>query len=145
MEQKRSPIQLYNLFKSFVAMFMIQAVVVLIMPSGLVAPIWYQIFVLNLIVAGVLGWYLYRQWYHIVFSYDDAGFKLRKGKNPPVAHRWSEFSKVSLARSEYNEFRVKLYNNGDAVEIPTSKLKLDPFKFRFQVICLVTKASSLGS
>ena len=145
MEQKRSPIQLYNLFKSFVAMFMIQAVVVLIMPSGLVAPIWYQIFVLNLIVAGALGWYLYKQWYHIVFSYDDAGFNLRKGKNPPVIHQWNEFSKVSLARSEYNEFRVKLYNNGDAVEIPTSKLKLDPFKFRFQVIDLVTKASSTGS
>jgi len=145
MEQKHSPIQLYNLFKSFVAMFMIQAVMVLIMPSGLVAPIWYQIFAVNLIVAGVLGWYLYKQWYHIVFSYDAAGFKLRKGKNPPVGHQWSEFSKVSLARSEYNEFKVKLYSNGDAVEIPTSKLKLDSFKFRLQIIDLVTKTSSLSS
>jgi len=145
MEQKRSPIQLYNLFKSFVAMFMIQAVMVLILPSGLVAPIWYQILAVNLIVAGVLGWYLYKQWYHIVFSYDDAGFKLRKGKNPPVAHQWSEFSKVSLARSEYNEFKVKLYSDGDAVEIPASKLKLDPFKFRLQVIDLVTQALSHGS
>jgi hypothetical protein len=142
MEQKRSPIQLYNLFKSFVAMFMIQAVLVLIMPTGLVAPIWYQIFIVNLIVAGVLGWYLYKQWYHIVFSYDDTGFRLRKGKNPQVTHQWSEFSKVSLARNEYNEFRVKLNGNGDAVEIPASKLKLDPFEFRLKVMDLVTKASS---
>jgi hypothetical protein len=142
MEEKRSPIQLYNLFKSFVFMFMIQAVLVLIMPSGLVAPIWYQIFAVNLIVAGVLGWYLYKQWYHIVFSFDDAGFTLKKGKNPPVALRWSGFSRVSLVRNEYNEFKVKLYNNGDAVEIPASKLKLEPSKFRLQVIDLVTKASS---
>lgn len=145
MEQKRSPIQLYNLFKSFVAMFMVQAVLVLIMPSGLVAPIWYQIFAVNVIVSGVLGWYLYKHWYHMVFSYDDAGFRLSKGNNPPVAHQWSEFSKVSLARSEYNEFNIKLYSNGDAVEIPASKLKLDPFKFRLQVVDLVTKASSTGS
>jgi hypothetical protein len=145
MEQERSPIQLYNLFKSFVLMFMIQAVMVLIMPSGLVAPIWYQIFTVNLIVAGVLGWYLYKQWYHMVFSFDSVGFKLRKGKNPPVAHQWSEFSKVSVARSEYDEFKVKLYSNGDAVDIPASKLKLDAFKFRLQVIDLVTKASSSGS
>jgi hypothetical protein len=126
-------------------MFMMQAVLVLIMPSGLVAPIWYQIFAVNLIVAGVLGWYLYKHWYHIVFFCDDAGFKLNKGKNPQVAHQWGEFSRVSLARNEYNEFMVKLYSDGDTVEIPASKLKLDPFEFRLQVIDLVANASSLGS
>jgi len=145
MEQKRSPIQVYNLFKSFVAMFMIQAVIVLIMPLAIVAPIWYQVFAVNLIVAGVLGWYLYKQWYHIEFSYDDAGFKLRKGKNPPASYQWNEFSKVSIARSEYNEFKIKLYRNGDWVEIPASKLKFDSFKFRYRVVDLVTKASSPGA
>lgn len=142
MEEKRSPIQFYNLFKSFVLMFMIQAVIVMFTPQGLVAPIWYQILTVNMVVAGVLGWYLYKQWYHMEFFYDDAGFKLRKGKNPPVTHQWSEFSKVSVARTEYNEYRVKLYSNGDSVEIPVSKLKLDPFKFRLRVIDFVTRATS---
>jgi hypothetical protein len=145
MEEKRSPIQLYYLFKAFVLMFMIQAVMVLLMPSGLVAPIWYQIFAVNVLVATVLGWYLYKQWYHIEFFWNDFGFKLKKGKNPPVSHQWSEFSRVSLTRSEYNEFKVKVYSNGDSFEIPVSKLKLDPFRFRFQVIDLVTKATYPGS
>lgn len=145
MQETRSPIQLYNLFKSFVAMFMIQAVLVLIMPTGLVAPIWYQLFAVNLIVASVLGWFLYKQWYHIQFSYDDTGFQLRKGKNPPVSHEWNEFSNVSLIRSETNEFKVKLYDDKDGVEIPVSKLRLDPFKFRLRVIDLVTKPASPAS
>jgi len=126
-------------------MFMIQAVIVMFTPQQVVAPIWYQILALNMVVAGVLGWYLYKQWYHMEFSYDDAGFKLRKGKNPPITHQWNEFSKVSLARSEYNEFQVKLYSNGDGVEIPVSKLRLDPFKFRLQVIELVAKTAAPGS
>lgn len=145
MQETRSPIQLYYLFKSFVAMFMIQAVLVLIMPTGLVAPIWYQLFAVNLIVASVLGWFLYKQWYHIQFSYDDTGFQLKKGKNPPVSHQWNEFSSVSLIRSETNEFKVKLYDDKDGVEIPVSKLRLDPFKFRFRVVDLVTKPASPAS
>jgi hypothetical protein len=142
MESKYAPIQLYYLFKSFVLMFMIQAVLVMFTPSGLIAPIWYQVLAVNVLVASVLGWYLYKQWYHIEFSCDEAGFTLRKGKNPAVTHQWSEFSRVSLTRSEYNEFKVKLYSNGEGVEIPASKLKLDPFKFRFQVIEFVANASS---
>jgi len=140
MEEKRSPIQIYNLFKSFVLMFMIQAVIVMFTPQQIVAPIWYQILTVNFVVAGVLGWYLYKQWYHIVFSYNDAGFRLQKGKNPTVDHKWKEFSRVSLARSEYGEYAVKLYSNGEATEIPVSKLRLEPFQFRLGVMDLVAKA-----
>ena len=62
MQQKRSPIQPYYLFKSFVIMFMIQAVMVMFMPLQLTASIWYQILALNVGVAAVLGWLLYKQW-----------------------------------------------------------------------------------
>jgi hypothetical protein len=142
MEQKRSPVQLYHLFKSFVMMFMIQAVVVLFTPLQLTAPIWYQIFAVNLIVAAVLGWYLYKQRYHIELSYDDVGFQLKKGKGPSINHKWNEFSQVSLARIEYGEFMVMVHKNGDRLEIPASKLKLDPFRFRLQVMEYVAKAAS---
>jgi len=118
-------------------MFMIQAVIVLFTPMALTAPIWYQILAVNVTVALVLGWYLYKQWYHIEFSYDEAGFRLRKGKTPSVSHVWKEFSRVSLARNEYGEFRVRLYGSGDPFEIPVSKLKLDPFRFRLDVMNLV--------
>ena len=137
MENKRSPVQAYYLFKSFVIMFMIQAVIVLFTPAALTAPIWYQILAVNLIVGLVLGWYLYKQWYHIEFSYDEAGFQLKKGKVAPTKRRWNEFSQVSLARNEYGEFKVRLYGNAEPFEIPVSKLKLDPFRFRLEVMDLV--------
>jgi hypothetical protein len=144
MKEKRSPIQVYYLFKSFVIMFMIQAVIVFFTPLGLTAAIWYQILAVNLIVGGVLGWFLYKQWYHIEFSYDEYGFQLRKGKTPSVNAKWSEFYRVSLARNEYGEFSVRLYRNGDWLEIPVSKLKINPFHFRLQVTEFTQKAMALS-
>lgn len=143
MERRHCPVQAYYLFKSFMIMFLVQAVIVLFMPTALTAPIWYQVLAVNLIVALVLGWYLYKQWYHIEFSYDEAGFQLRKGKAPSVNHRWKEFSQVSLARNEYGEYKVRLYGNGEPFEIPVSKLRLDPFRFRLDVMDFV--AMSNGS
>jgi len=115
-------------------MFMIQAVIVLFTPMALTAPIWYQVLAVNLVVGVVLGWFLYKQWYHIEFSCDDDGFTLRKGKAPPVSRTWKEFSQVSLARNEYGEFRVRLHGTGEPFEIPVSKMKLDPFQFRLDVM-----------
>ncbi len=141
MLEKRSPIQPYYLFKSFVIMFMIQAVMVMFMPLQFTASIWYQILALNVGVAAVLGWLLYKQWYHVEFSYDDEGLQLRKGKSPSINRKWNEFSKVSLMRNEYGEFKVGLYANGDRFEIPVSRLKIEPFRFRLQVMDLVQKAT----
>jgi len=141
MQEKRSPIQPYYLFKSFVIMFMIQAVMVMFMPLQLTASIWYQILALNVGVAAVLGWFLYKQWYHVEFLYDDEGLELKKGKGLPINRKWNGFSKVSLMRNEYGEFKVGLYANGDRFEIPVSRLKIEPFRFRLQVMDLVRKAT----
>ena len=141
MQQKRSPVQPYYLFKSFVIMFMIQAVMVMFMPLQLTASIWYQILALNVGVAAVLGWLLYKQWYHVEFLYDDEGLELKKGKGLPINRKWNEFSKVSLMRNEYGEFKVGLYQNGDRFEIPVSRLKMEPFQFRLKVVDLVQKAT----
>ena len=134
MQQKYSPIQKYYLFKSFIIMFMIQAIIVLFTPMALAAPIWYQILAVNVVVGLVLGWFLYKQWYHIEFSCDEVGFGLRKGKAPAIGHMWKEFSQVSLARNEYGEFKIRLYGTGEPFEIPVSKMKLDPFEFRLEVM-----------
>jgi hypothetical protein len=122
-------------------MFLIQAVIVFLMPMALTAPIWYQILAVNMIVGAVLGWYLYKQWYHIEFSYDASGFRLKKGKTPSAERRWNEFSQVSLARNEYGEYVVRLYGNQNPFEIPVSKLKLDPFQFRHQVLKYVATSA----
>ena len=142
MEKTRSPIQIYYLFKSFIIMFVIQALIVMFMPAGLTGPIWYQVLALNLTVAAVLGWYLYKQWYHMEFSYSDSRFQLKKGKGTPASYEWSEFSQVSLARNEYGEFKVRLHGSGEPLEIPVSKLKLDPFEFRFHAMDLISREKS---
>ena len=118
-------------------MFMIQAVIVLLAPSALTAPIRSQILALNLLVSGVLGWFLYKQRYHTEFSYDETGFHLRKGSGAYVDHKWNEFHQVSLARDEIGAFRVRLYGSEEPFEIPVSRLKLDPFQFRLDVMNLV--------
>jgi len=140
-----APIQLYYLFKSFVILFLIQGVIVLLTPMALIGPIWYQILVVNLVVAVILGWYLYKQWYHISFSYDSSGFRLAKGKSSPTSHNWSDFSQVSLARNDYGEFNVRLYGDGQMFEIPVSKLRMDPFEFRLHVMNLVAEATPPSS
>jgi len=145
MIDSRAPVQPYYLFKSFVIMFLIQAVIVLLTPVALTAPIWYQLLALNLVVALILGWYLYKQWYHIAFSYDNVGFQLGKGKGAVISHKWSDFSQVSLARNEYGEFNVRLHRNGEVFEIPVSKLKMDPFEFRLRVMNLMAEATSPSS
>jgi hypothetical protein len=142
LEQKHGPVQLYYLFKSFFMMFTIQALIVLFLPVGLTVSIRYQILAMNAVVGAVLGWYLYKQWYHINFSYDELGFELRKGKYPPVAHGWKEFSQVSLVRDDRGDFTIRLHKNESPVEIPASKLKLDPFRFKLEVMNLVTKPGS---
>jgi hypothetical protein len=123
-------------------MFLIQAVLVLFAPITFTAPIWSQILALNLIVSGVLGWFLYKQRYHTQFSYDETGFRLRKGSSPHADYQWNEFSQVSLVRDEYGDFRVRLFGNEEPFEIPVSKLKLDPFQFRLDVMNLVETSHS---
>jgi hypothetical protein len=134
MEHTRAPIQRYYLFKSVVIMLVIQAIIVLFLPMALTAPIRYQLLAVNIAVATVLGWFLYKQWYHIEFSYGEAGFQLKKGKNPSVRHQWSEFSKVSLAKNEYGDFTIRLYDDSAPVEIPASKLRMDAFQLRREVL-----------
>jgi hypothetical protein len=95
----------------------------------------------NAVVGAVLGWYLYKQWYRLEFSYDDVGFELRKGKSPPEAHRWKEFQQVSLVRDDRGEFLIRLHKSESLVQIPASKLKLDPFRFRLEVMGLVSRPS----
>lgn len=140
--QRHAPLQLYYVFKSFFIMFTIQALIVLFMPVALTVPIRYQILALNAVVGAVLGWYLYKQWYHLDFSYDELGFELRKGKSPAETHGWREFQQVSLVRDDRGQFLVKLHRNEGSVQIPASKLKLDPFSFRLEVMNFVSRPGS---
>jgi hypothetical protein len=119
--------------------FIIQAIIVILFFS----EIWYSeipyrllMLSINIAVSAVFGWRLYKQRYHLILSYDDSGFTLKRGNKEEARHRWSEFSKVSLIRTEQGDFSVRLQNS-DFFDIPTSKLKLNPFDFRSEATKLV--------
>lgn len=137
-----SPIQLNNLFKSCAIVFTIQAAVVLLTPIPITDISRFVVLTFNLIVAIALGWRLYKYRYHIVFSYDDEVFTLKKGEGEEVKHKWSDFSRVSLFRAEYGELAVRLYLNEEFFDLPVSKLRLNPFDFRGEVMKLVSASKN---
>jgi hypothetical protein len=91
---------------------------------------------INIGISIFFGWRLYKQLYHLVFSYDENGFKLRRGNKEEISHEWGEFSKVSLSRNEQGDFIIRL-ENSDSFDIPASKLKLNPYDFRTEATKLV--------
>lgn len=78
----------------------------------------------------------------MVFTYDDEGFTLKKGKGEEVKRKWKDFSKVSLFRTEYGELAVRLYINEEFLDLPMSKLKLNPFDFRLEAMRFVSSSKS---
>lgn len=74
----------------------------------------------------------------MIFTYDKGGFTLKKGEGKAIEHKWNDFTKVSLFRSEYGELSVRLYRDSEFFDLPVSKVKMNPFDFRFEVMQLVS-------
>jgi hypothetical protein len=138
MSHTYSPIQMYNLFKSVMIIFVLQAVVVLIAPFFSEQIVRVSILIVNVVISVLLGWRLYKSLYHTVFTYDNEGFTLKKGRKDVNSFKWNEFSKVSLFRTESGELSVRLYRDSEHFDLPASKLKLNPFTFRQEVTKLVS-------
>ncbi len=138
MSRVASPVQYYNLFKSFMRFFIIQAIIVLFTPIIIDLILRFLILGLNLVISAVLGWRLYKRMYHMTLAYDDRGFTLKKGKSEETSRRWKEFSQVSLIRTEYGDFSIRLHQNSEFFDLPASKLKLNPFDFRLEIMRLVS-------
>ena len=140
MNQTLAPIQWYGLLKSCVIIFMIQAIIVFLAPLMIDVPVEFRLMILvvNLLVSIILGLPLYKRIYHMVFTYDDKTFTLKKGRKEEISHKWKEFSRVSLIRTDEGSLSLRLYHNAEFFDLPASKLKLNPFDFRFEVMKLVS-------
>lgn len=139
MSKLHSPIQYLDLFKSCIIVFAIQALIVILSPWGIVATFRWHILTLNFIVSLIIGWHLYKRFYHPVFSYNDEGFTLKRGRSWEASYKWSDFSNISLIRSERGEFSIRLYRGEDFFNLPVSRLKLDPFQFRSELMEFIKK------
>lgn len=140
MSQTYAQLQIYNLFKSCMIVFLLQALAsIFIVPFTTLDPtIRILILFLNVLISAPLGWRLYKRRYHMVFTYDKSGFTLKKGNGKEDSYRWNEYSRVSLVRGEEGDFSIRLYKNTDFFDLPMSKLKLNSFDFRTEVMKLVS-------
>jgi len=136
--QTYAPLQLYNLLKSCMIVFVVQALAyIFLFPTITDLSLRLLILILNVLISGLLGWPLYRRRYHMILTYDNTSFTLKKGVKEEISHKWKEFSRLSLFRTEEGYFSVRLYKDSEFFDLPASKLKLNPFKFRSEVTQLV--------
>lgn len=132
MSPTRSPVQYYSLLKWCFAFFILQAIIILaFFPFIWSVDVTYRVLMLFISIAISLlpGWHLYRQRSHLTFTYDDNGFTLKQGKKNETRRNWSEFSDISLVRTEQGDFSLRLHDD-DSFEVPVSALKMNPFQFR---------------
>jgi len=141
MRKEYSRLQISSVLRSFFIVLMILTVlyvtvVYVAFRSFIVSQL---ILVINLILSAVGGWYLYKSRYHMEFYFDDKGFTLQIGSKERATQQWSDFANVSLVRVEYGEFAVRLYyaQGRGFIDIPVSRLKLDPSEFRFEAMKFV--------
>jgi hypothetical protein len=66
---------------------------------------------------------IYKRWYHTVFSLDNRGFKLWKGRNL-VEGRWSDYTDVSIHITPQSETHIRLYSKEETFDIPLSRVGL---------------------
>lgn len=141
MRKEYSKLQISSVLRSFFIVLLILtalyfSVVYVAFRSFVVSQL---ILVINLILSAIGGWYLYKSRYHTEFYFDNNGFTLQIGNKERTTHRWSDFARVSLAHIGYGEFAVRLYHaqQGGFIDIPVSRLKLDPSEFRFEAMKFV--------
>jgi len=137
-----APLQVMNLTMSLIAFFLLTSFAWF--AAGFVVfreiVISRPVFVVNIALTGLLGWWWYRAQYHAVFSWDQQGFELTKGRGRKSIRKWQDFSQVSLVHEGYGRFLVRLYGDGgEYLDIPASALKLPPSDFRFEVLDLVKR------
>jgi hypothetical protein len=131
-----------ELLKACFIVFLPQLALTFFAPSEFVIQYRFLIVAVNLILSGALGWKLYKHFFHLVFTYDDYKFSLRKGTVEERSYSWADFEKLSIASSDYGEFAIRLYaRDGGKLDIPVEKLKLDPFALRPEINRLLASAS----
>jgi len=140
--EKVSPVRFFDIFKLFVVFLAVQ------MGATLVMPVWFYdivrpYFLFFAVATSILLAYIvYMRTQHLELSYDDTGFSLKRGKIAET-HGWKEFHKVLLVRTD-GDFLVRLLD-GERVDLPVSKLKLDPFSFRMKTLGFVEQSRKVSS
>lgn len=80
----------------------------------------------------LLGVLLYFRFAHEVVEYDETGFRVTSGRHDETAFEWGKFTQVSLLADPKRGVNLRLYvePDGEHVDIPGTKVGIDPFSLR---------------
>ena len=143
-----APLQVTNLVKSATIFFFLSSLAWFATSYFLFGDLFisWLVFIANVLIGALVGWWWYRRHYHAVFRYDDRGFEMRRGAGKKRQRDWQDFYQVSLVHEGYGKFSVRLYQeDGEYVDIPASDLRLPASDFRFEVIDLVKPGPAAGT
>ena len=89
-----------------------------------------------------MGVALYYRFAHEVVKYDDGGFELIRGARNSKYFEWNQFAEVSLLADPKGGVNVRLYfqPDGGYVDIPGTKVGMDPFSLRNSLTDKLKKA-----
>lgn len=141
-----SPLNITSLVKAFTLFFFLFSF--LWAASNYIAirdiRVSWPVFIINLILSTIFGWWWYKRRYHPSFSYDDQRFELAIGRRT-LQGEWKDFYQASLLHLGGGQFAVRLYKDEDeVVEIPVSVLRLNPQEFRFEAMALIKGGKGKG-
>ena len=94
-----APLQLMNLAKSLIIFFLLPSIAWIVanyiafqgMVTGII--LW-VVFMGNLMISGLVGWWWYRRTYHTRLSWNDEGFEMQRGKGNKSSKKWRWFEDV---------------------------------------------------
>lgn len=136
--EKISPIRVLEILKLFAILLVIQVVAVMFMPVWFLETARY-FFLISIPLSIILAFYIYLKTQRVEFTYDDESFTIKRGKTT-LTDGWKKVEKVLIIKTGNMEFLIRLQlTGGTFFDIPASKLKLDPFTFRLNILELVKK------
>jgi hypothetical protein len=80
----------------------------------------------------LLGVALYFRFAHETVKYDETGFEVTRGGRVALSSEWNRFTEVSLLADPKRGVNLRLYlqPDGEHVDIPGTKVGIDPFSLR---------------
>lgn len=130
-----------EILKFFIILMIVQIGFMMLLPMWLLPAVAYFL-VAGTLVSGVVAYYVYLRTKHTEFSYDQDKFTIRTGRSL-LTRRWEEFSRVLLVKVRGFEFMIRLCDSkGNTVDIPASRLGVNPFRLRVNILELVDRKAS---
>ncbi len=113
-----------NYLKSFTSTFALGVgLLIFLAISGLSIALSPATILIMLVLAVILGYYIYKSRYHMSVTIDSKGFKLQEGRKIKE-RKWSNFSNVSVYISPRAEVFLRLKSKDEIFDLPVSRTGL---------------------